>query len=81
MGIAETKLDNSIDSEISYEEYCAIWCDQNRKGADVVCHVTNKICYNTENCISNEIVNIFVELLIPKIKPITAGIVYNLQNK
>ena len=77
MGIAETKLDNSIrDSEISNEEYCAIWCDQNRKGGDVVCHVTNKICYNTENFISNEIVNIFVELLIPKIKPITTGIVY-----
>ena len=77
MGIAETKLDNSIrDSEISNEEYCAVWCDQNRKCGDVICYVTNKICYNTENFISNEIVNIFVELLIPKIKPITAGIVY-----
>ena len=36
--------------------------------------VTNKICYNTKNCVSNEI--IFVELLIPKAKPITVGIVY-----
>ena len=77
MGIAERKLDNSIrDSDISNEEYCAIWWDQNRKGGDVICYIINKICYNTENCISNEIVNIFVELLIPKTRPITAGIVY-----
>ena len=38
--------------------------------------VTNKICYNTKNFVSNEIENIFVELLIPKAKPITVGIVY-----
>ena len=38
--------------------------------------VTNKICYNTKNFVSNEIENIFVELLIAKAKPITVGIVY-----
>ena len=27
-------------------------------------------------CISNETENIFIELLIPKTKPITAGIIY-----
>ena len=64
--ITETKLDISIgDSEISIDGYCAIRHDRNRKGGGVICWFTNKICYNTENCFSNEIENIFVELLIP----------------
>ena len=42
----------------------------------VICFATNKICYSTKNFISNEVVNIFVELLIPKAIPITVGIVY-----
>ena len=76
IGITETKLDNSIsDSEISIDGYCAIRRDRNRKGGGVICYVTNTTCYNTKNCISNEIENFFIELLIPKTKPITAGIV------
>ena len=55
IGITETKLDNSIDdSEISIDGYCAIRRDRNRKGGGVICYVTNKICYNTKNCISKE---------------------------
>ena len=70
IGITETKLDNSIgDSEI-------IPRDRNRKGRSVIYYVTNKICYNNNNCISNKIENIFIELLIPKTKPITVGIIY-----
>ena len=77
VGITETKLHNSIgDSEISIDGYFAIRRDRNRKGWGVICYVTNKICYNTKNCVSNEIENIFVGLLIPKTKPITVGIVY-----
>ena len=64
-GITETNLDNSIiDSEISINGYCAIWCDRNEKGGGVICCITNKICYNTKNCNSNEIENIFIKLLI-----------------
>ena len=46
------------------------------KGAGVIFYVTNKICHKAKNCSSNEIENIFVELLIPPTKPVTAGIVY-----
>ena len=64
IGITETKLDNSIGgSEIFIDGYCAIRRDR-------------KICYNTKNGISNETENIFIELLIPKTKRITVGIVY-----
>ena len=75
--ITETKFDNSIsDLETSIGGYCAIRRDRNRKGGGVICYVTHKICYNNKNCISNEIENIFIELLIPKTKPITVGLVH-----
>ena len=41
----------------------------------MACYVSNKICFNAKNCISNEIENIFIELLIPKTKPTTVGII------
>ena len=50
--------------------------DQNKNGGGVICYVINKICYNTKNCYSNEIENIFVKLLIPRTKAITVGIVH-----
>ena len=77
IGITETKLDISIgESEIPIDGYCAIRSDRNRKGGGLICYVTNRIFYNTKNCISNKIENIFVELLILEIKPITDEIVY-----
>ena len=77
IGITKTKIDNTInDSEISIDGYWAIRHDQNRKGGGVVCYVTNNIYYNTKNCISDKLKNIFIELLIPKTKPITVRIIY-----
>ena len=77
IGITETEIDSSIsDSEISIDGYCAIRRGRNRKGGGVICYVINTICYNNKNCVSNEIENIFIELLIPKTKPIKVGIVY-----
>ena len=77
IGIIKTKLENSIgDLEISINGYCAIRRDRNRKGGGAICCITNKICYSTKNCISNEIENIFAKLHILRTKPITVGIVY-----
>ena len=45
-------------------------------GGGVACYVRNKICFNAKNCISNDIENIFIELLITKTKPITVGVIY-----
>ena len=41
-----------------------------------MCCVSNKICLNAKNCISNEIETIFIELLMLKTKPITVGIIH-----
>ena len=76
VGITESKLDDSINNcELCIEGYCIIRLDRNRKGGGIVCYISNKIRFNVKNGISNEIKTIFIELLIPKTKPITAGII------
>ena len=82
LGIPETKLDNSIgDSESYIGRCCAIWCDRNRKVGGVFCYVTKKICYKTKNCISNEVENIFIELLFQKQNQLLLELFINLQTK
>ena len=77
LGITGLKLDNSINNYQTFiKGYNIIRCDWNRKGRRVVCYISSRICYNAKNCISNEIENIFIELLIPKTKPISVGIIY-----
>ena len=77
IGNTKTTIDNPInDSEISIDGYWAIRHDPNRKGGGVVCYITNSIYYNTKNCISDKLKNIFIEFLIPKTKPITVRIIY-----
>ena len=77
IGITETKLDGTIfDAEIYIEGYSIVRCDRDRKGE--VLHVILKkdICFSTHKVISKKIKFIFVDLLLPKTKPISAGIVY-----
>ena len=72
VGITESKLYNSRnDREICIEGYKIFRRDRNRKGGGVLCYVSN-----AKECISNEIENIFVELLTRKTKQITGGIIY-----
>ena len=62
--ITESKLDDSINyCEICIEGYNIIRRNRNRKGGGVVCYVSNKICFNAKNCISNEIKNILLSFL------------------
>ena len=82
LGISETKLDNSIfDSEISIDNYHLIRYDRDRRGGGVAYYVKNNICYTVKNGISNGIENIFLDLLFPKTKPISIGIIYKPPNE
>ena len=77
IGISESKLDKTIfNAEISIERYDIIRKDRNRNGGGVACYVRNDICYNSKQVLQDDIENIFIELLLPKTKPITVGIVY-----
>ena len=40
------------------------------------CYIRNNICFNRKTCISDIIENIFINLLFPKTKPTSIGIIY-----
>ena len=77
IGISETKLDGRIfHAEIYIEGYSIVRCYRGRKGGGVACNIKHDICFNTKNILSKNIEVIFVDLLLPKTKPIPVGIVY-----
>ena len=77
IGISETKLHNTVyDSEVAVDGYKIVWNDRNRNGGGVACCIRNNICFNRKACISDNIENIFTDLLFPKTKPISVGIIY-----
>ena len=82
IGITETNLDNTVyDFEVTVDTYNIARNDRNRNGGGVACYIRNNICFNKKTCISDNIENIFIDLLFPKIKPISAGIIYKLSSQ
>ena len=47
-----------------------------RKGGSVACYIKHDICFSTRNILSKKIEVIFVDLLLPKTKPISVHIFY-----
>ena len=77
IGITESKLDNTIkDSEISIPGYNILRSDRNRNGGGVMCYIKDTICFNRREDFSDEIENVFVDLLFPDTKPILLGFLY-----
>ena len=82
MGITESKLDDCIlDSEIQIDNYQILCCDRNRKRGGVACYIINDLSYIEKDVFPEEIENIFFEILLPKTKPITVGIIYRSPNQ
>ena len=42
----------------------------------VACYIKSNICYSRKTCLSDNLENIFIDLLFPKTKPISVGIFY-----
>ena len=77
IGVSETKLDETIfDAESYIEGYSIVQCDRDRKCGGVACYIKHDICFSTKNILSKNIEVIFVDLLLPRIKRISVGIVY-----
>ena len=77
IGITESKLDGSVlDGEINIDGYELVRSDQNRHGGGVACYIRNDISFNIRGDFSSEIENIFLDILLPKTKPILIGILY-----
>ena len=82
IGITESKLDHCIlDLEIQLDNYQILHCDRDRKGSWVACYVKNDLSYIKKDVFPEEIKNMFFEILLPKTKPITVGIVYQPPNQ
>jgi hypothetical protein len=77
IGITESKLDDSVlDGEINIEGYDIVRSDRNRNGGGVACYIRSDISFNVRDDFTADIENIFVDILMPKLKPILVGIVY-----
>ena len=77
IGITESKLDESVtDGEINIDGYEVIRSDRNRHGGGVACYIRNDISFNPRGNFSSEVENIFLDMLLPKTKPILIGILY-----
>ena len=82
IGTTKSKLDKCIlDSEIQIDNYHIIRCDRNRKGGGVACYVRNDLSYIEKDFFPEEIGNLLFEILLPKAKPITVGIIYRPPNQ
>ena len=78
IGISETWLDDSIfDSELLLPNYTIQRHDRNRNGGGVCVYIRNDISFNRRTDLENtDLEVLFVELLLPKTKPIICGICY-----
>ena len=77
LGITESKLDSSVsDQEVNISGYSILRSDRNRYGGGVACCVRADLCFTRRNVFSNSIDNVFFDLHIPKLKPLSIGIFY-----
>ena len=77
IGITESKLGGLVlDGEINIDGYELVRSDWNRHGGGVACYIRSDISFNVRGDFSSEIENIFLDILLPKTKPILIGILY-----
>ena len=77
IGISESNLGNSIfNSETEIDGYNTLCFDRNRHGGGVACDVRNHLSFTKRNYFPHDIETIFIEIFLPKTKPLTVGIVY-----
>ena len=77
IGISETKHDESVvDGEVNIDGYEIKRCDRNRHGGGVACYIRKDLAFNPREDFSPDIENVFLDILLPKSKPILVGILY-----
>ena len=82
VGIGETKLDESIlSSEIDIEGYDLLRLDRFRRGGGVACYVKKSLAYNYKDNFYKNTESIFIDIFLPKTKPILIGILYRPPDK
>ena len=78
----ESTLDNTVaDSEIYVLGYSLIRVDRDRRGGGVACYIRNDISFNIVDCLSKNIEGVMFDVLLPKTKSISVGILYRPPNQ
>ena len=62
--------------EIEIDSYNTLRFDRNRHTEGVACYVRNDLSFTKRNYFPHDIQTIFIEIFLPKTKPMTVGIVY-----
>ena len=83
ISVSETWLDNSVTSnEVNIPGYSIERKDRNRQGGGVCIYVRDNLSYNIRNDIDHEnIEGIWIDLLLPKTRPILIGSIYRPPNQ
>ena len=82
LGIAETKLDNTASNEeLKTDGYNLLRSDRDKNDGEVACYNKNNIAHNQQSSTPENIDNIILDILLPKSKPITVGIIYRSPNQ
>lgn len=78
IAIYETWINNSVtDSEISIEGYHVLRKDRNRSGGGVCVYIRPYLAFARRTDIDNDnLESLWLELYLPKIKPIIVGVCY-----
>ena len=77
LGISETKLDNPISSsEIEIKDYKLLRLARSRREGVVGCYVKTILIYNYKQNFCENTESIFIDIFLPKTKPILVGILY-----
>ena len=81
--ITETWLDDTVsDSEIHINNYSVRRKDRNRQGGGVCFFIRNNLTFNARNDLDHpELEASWIELLLPKSKPILCGVLYRPPNQ
>ena len=76
-GITESKLDETVlDGKTGIDGYDLVQVGRNRHGGGVVCYFRSDVSFNDKGNFSNQVENIFFDMLLPKPKPSLIGILY-----
>ena len=76
LGIIETKLGNTVSSEeLRIDGYNLLRSDRNRNDGRVSRYIRNNLGLNRQSSISENIENVVLDILLPKLKPYTVGII------
>lgn len=78
LSISETWLDESVtDQEVHIENYSVLRSDRNRNGGGVCMYIRDDLAFSILQDVKTEdMESIFIELLLPKTKPIVVGSCY-----